>query len=93
MKYKINNFHGDGSLGLSIHAPYDKIIVTAGAPSIPEKLLDQLATGGILVIPVGNEKTQFMYRILKTKDNQLVKEEHGGFKFVPLMGKDGWQKK
>ncbi|MFN3404135.1 MAG: protein-L-isoaspartate(D-aspartate) O-methyltransferase [Cytophagaceae bacterium] len=93
MNYKIQNYCGDGTQGLPLHAPYDKIIVTAGAPAVPDKLIEQLNLGGMLVIPVGNEKTQQMYRIKKTTDNKLIKEDHGDFKFVPLVGKNGWQKK
>src|SRR6201996_2617248 len=60
MGYKPNFFLGDGSKGIEAHAPYDKIIVTAGAPMVPEELLRQLAIGGILVIPVGDAETQKM---------------------------------
>ncbi len=84
-------FHGDGSKGLPVKAPYDKIIVTAGAPVIPAALTDQLSEGGILIIPVGNREKQTMVRIRK-KNGGLIKEELSSFAFVPLLGEDGWKK-
>ncbi|MFT2007594.1 protein-L-isoaspartate(D-aspartate) O-methyltransferase [Pontibacter sp. 13R65] len=86
-----HTFHGDGSEGLPRHAPYDKIIVTAGAPGIPKSLVRQLAIGGILVIPVGDEKLQKMLRITRTGENDFTREEFSDFKFVPLLGKSGWE--
>ena len=83
-------FYGDGSKGLSAHAPYDKIIVTAGAPTVPKELISQLNEGGILVIPVGDNKTQKMIRLRKTADKKLEKEVFNDFKFVPLLGEQGW---
>lgn len=88
--YKANFFLGDGTLGIPEHAPYDKIIVTAGAPTVPETLLAQLKTGGILVIPVGNDDTQKMLKLRKISEERIEKEEAGLFKFVPLKGKEGW---
>lgn len=85
-----NTFHGDGSEGLPRHAPYDKIIVTAGAPGVPKSLVMQLNMGGILVIPVGGETTQKMLRITRTGESEFTKEEFSNFKFVPLLGKSGW---
>jgi protein-L-isoaspartate(D-aspartate) O-methyltransferase len=82
---------GDGSKGLPAKAPYDKIIVTAGAPVIPAALTDQLAEGGILIIPVGDLQKQSMIRIRK-KDGHLKKEEFANFAFVPLLGESGWKK-
>lgn len=82
-------FHGDGSKGLPAKAPYNKIIVTAGAPVVPKSLTDQLADNGILIIPVGNRDKQVMLRITKKKD-QLITEEFENFAFVPLLGKEGW---
>ena len=92
MGYKPNFFFGDGSKGLPQHAPYDKIIVTAGAPSVPDALIDQLRVGGVLVIPVGDAKTQRMLRITKTAENKVRTESFDNFKFVPLLGADGWRK-
>jgi protein-L-isoaspartate(D-aspartate) O-methyltransferase len=87
---KINFFFGDGSLGLPSFAPFDRIIVTAGAPSIPEKLIHQLVIGGKLIIPVGDDKNQRMLRITRISESEFKREEFGAFKFVPLLGKDGW---
>ncbi len=89
--YKPNFFFGDGSKGLSRFAPYDKIIVTAGAPTVPNALIDQLKVGGCLVIPVGNQKTQQMMRITKTGESKIKSEVFKDFKFVPLLGDDGWR--
>lgn len=88
---KPHTFHGDGSQGLPKHAPYDKIIVTAGAPGIPKTLVQQLNVGGILVIPVGNESSQKMMRITRVEHDEFTKEEFSNFKFVPLLGKSGWE--
>ncbi len=87
---KIKFFQGDGSLGMPAFAPFDRIIVTAGAPTIPEKLIHQLKIGGMLVIPVGNAKTQTMLRVTRLSETEFKKEECGAFKFVPLLGKEGW---
>src|SRR5690349_11246066 len=84
-------FFGDGSKGLPSKAPFDKIIVTAGAPVIPNALTEQLADGGILVIPVGDRERQKMIRIRK-KGSALLKEEFDNFAFVPLLGEQGWEK-
>lgn len=75
---------GDGYKGLPTYAPFDKIIVTAGAPFIPEALIDQLKPGGMLVIPVG-EDIQTMKRITKTENSEKIEEDFGSFKFVPLL--------
>jgi protein-L-isoaspartate(D-aspartate) O-methyltransferase len=87
--YKPYFFLGDGSKGLPAKAPYDKIIVTAGAPVVPKSLTEQLTEGGILVIPVGNRDKQVMLRIRKV-NGKLLTEEYDNFAFVPLLGKDGW---
>lgn len=89
--YRPYFFHGDGSKGLKAKAPYNKIIVTAGAPVIPNALTDQLAEDGILIIPVGDRQKQMMVRIRK-KNGELVKEEFANFAFVPLLGEEGWKK-
>jgi len=83
-------FYGDGSKGLPAKAPFNKIIVTAGAPIVPSALTDQLAEGGILIIPVGDRDKQTMLRIRK-KDQKLIKEEFNNFAFVPLLGEQGWK--
>jgi protein-L-isoaspartate(D-aspartate) O-methyltransferase len=90
MGYKPHFFHGDGSKGLAAKAPFDKIIVTAGAPIVPQALTDQLAEGGILVIPVGNREKQVMLRIRKL-NGKLMQEEFDYFAFVPLLGDEGWK--
>lgn len=90
--YKPNFFYGDGSKGLAEHAPYDKILVTAGAPTVPSDLIKQLKVGGSLVIPVGNNKVQKMVRIQKASEKQLIKKEFSNFSFVPLLGDKGWKK-
>jgi protein-L-isoaspartate(D-aspartate) O-methyltransferase len=90
MKYKPRFFLGDGSKGIADHAPYDKIIVTAGAPTVPEELLKQLKIGGILVIPVGSEDAQKMVTILKTADDDYEKHVLDTFRFVPLKGEKAW---
>lgn len=81
----IRFFYGDGYKGLPTFAPFDKIIVTAGAPYIPEDLLKQLKIGGRLVIPVGEKEVQIMTLIVKLSENQYKKTELGSFKFVPLL--------
>ena len=75
---------GDGYKGLPNHAPFDSIIVTAGAPIIPQPLMAQLKIGGRLVIPLGNEK-QIMTLLIRKNDTQFEKHEFGDFKFVPLL--------
>jgi protein-L-isoaspartate(D-aspartate) O-methyltransferase len=83
-------FFGDGTGGIPAHAPYDKIIVTAGAPVVPEALIQQLKIGGILVIPVGDRSKQAMVKITKKSATEIQREEFEGFAFVPLLGKEGW---
>lgn len=90
LKFEPKFFLGDGTKGLPAYAPYNKIIVTAGGPFIPESLITQLTIGGILVIPVGDEKQQKMLKITRISQNEFHKEEHGNFKFVKLLGKEGW---
>ncbi len=80
---------GDGTLGYEVEAPYDRIIVTAGAPDIPQPLLDQLKIGGKLLIPVGSRFSQELLRITKETDG-FRKESLGGCIFVPLIGAHGW---
>ena len=78
-------FLGDGYKGLPKFAPFDKILVTAGAPLIPEDLKDQLKVGGRLVIPVGGDKRQEMTVVIKISENEYRTEKHGGFVFVPML--------
>ena len=81
---------GDGTIGWSEHAPYDAIIVTAGAPKAPQPLLDQLSIGGRLVIPVGDEQGQTLVRVTRTRTG-FKHEQLGECKFVKLLGKYGWR--
>ncbi len=90
MGYKAEFFCGDGSKGMAEHAPFNKIIVTAGAPFVPEDLLKQLAIGGILVIPVGDEQSQKMVTVLKVAENDFEKVTLDTFRFVPLVGDKAW---
>lgn len=87
--YNTKFFFGDGFKGLPLFAPYDKIIVTAGAPSIPDALLGQLKIGGRMVIPLGN-KVQIMTLIEKIAERKFEKTEYGEFKFVPLLEHKEW---
>ncbi len=80
----------DGTIGWNEFAPYDGIIVTAGSPSVPENLKKQLAIGGQLVIPVGDRKQQSLVILHKVEDNRFATKEVPNFKFVPLIGKEGW---
>jgi protein-L-isoaspartate(D-aspartate) O-methyltransferase len=82
---------GDGSLGLPAHAPYDHILVTAGAPGLPPALLRQLRMGGQLVIPVGDAQLQQMLRVTREGPESFIREEFEAFRFVPLRGAEGWQ--
>ncbi|MCG8373282.1 MAG: protein-L-isoaspartate(D-aspartate) O-methyltransferase [Balneolales bacterium] len=82
---------GDGTLGWSTYAPYDGIVVTAGAPVVPQDLIKQLNVGGKLVIPVGDEKKQVMLRIVRVSETEYHQEELDNFKFVPLIGEKGWK--
>jgi protein-L-isoaspartate(D-aspartate) O-methyltransferase len=90
MGYKPKFFLGDGSKGIASHAPYNKIIVTAGAPTVPDILLQQLAIGGILVIPVGDEDSQKMVTVLKVGEHDYEKHVLDTFRFVPLVGDRAW---
>ncbi len=86
----IKYFYGDGFEGLPTYAPFDKVLVTAAAPFIPPKLVEQLKPGGKLVIPVGEGKVQQMLRITKHTDGSTSEEVFDNFSFVPmLIGKNG----
>jgi protein-L-isoaspartate(D-aspartate) O-methyltransferase len=78
-------FYGDGYKGLPSFAPFDRILVTAAAPAIPDALIQQLKPGGILVIPVGSGQTQIMTRVTKVSDSTVEKEACGHFRFVPML--------
>jgi len=85
LAYNPKLFFGDGYKGLPTFAPFDKIIITAGAPDIPKDLLLQLKVGGLMVIPVGGEEGQKMIRIKKISESELEQSEHGDFAFVPML--------
>jgi len=92
-KLKVTNVNiitGDGTLGLEEHRPYDSIMVTAGAPRIPECLIEQLNDPGRLVIPVGGRLSQTLMLVEK-KDNETINKEICGCVFVPLVGEMGWR--
>jgi protein-L-isoaspartate(D-aspartate) O-methyltransferase len=80
---------GDGTIGWRRYAPYDAILVAAGGPEVPEPLLDQLAMGGRMLIPVGSRETQRLILVRRTP-NDIVYEEVLDCKFVPLLGRFGW---
>lgn len=82
----IRVYFGDGYNGLPAFAPFDKIIVTAGAPYIPQKLIDQLKPGGKMVIPVDENDYQVMTLVIKNNDNTTEITQHGLFRFVPMLG-------
>ena len=81
---------GDGTLGWPEFAPYDRIIITAGAPAIPEKLLNQLNEGGIMVVPVGGKDHQIL-KIIQRKGDTASSSDSVGCVFVPLIGIHGWK--
>ncbi len=86
---RVTIINGDGSLGFPEKAPYDRILVTAAAPDIPKPLIDQLKSGGILLIPVGRASLfQNLLKVTKT-DGKTKQENLGGVAFVPLTGKYG----
>lgn len=88
--YRPNLKCGDGTVGWSAYAPYDGIMVTAGAPVVPEDLIKQLSVGGRLIVPVGDQKVQTMIRITRVSDNEFKQEQLKQYKFVPLIGQKGW---
>lgn len=80
----------DGSLGWRANAPYDAIVVSAAAPSVPATLTEQLAEGGRLVLPVGSLRAQRLVRVVR-RGQQFIESEHGGASFVPLVGCEGFR--
>ncbi|HEX7901325.1 MAG TPA: protein-L-isoaspartate(D-aspartate) O-methyltransferase [Planctomycetota bacterium] len=80
---------GDGSSGVGTEAPFDRIIVTAGAPAVPPSLVEQLGDGGVMVIPVGGEDEQDLLR-LRREDGRVTREKMCGCVFVKLLGAEGW---
>jgi protein-L-isoaspartate(D-aspartate) O-methyltransferase len=82
----IKYFYGDGYEGLPTYAPFDRVLITAAAPEIPQKLIAQLKPGGMMVIPVGSGNLQTMKRITKNEDGTLKEEAFDLFSFVPMLG-------
>lgn len=89
---RVHTKFGDGTIGWDEFAPYDGIIVTAGSPSVPGSLKKQLAVGGRLVIPVGDKKSQRLKFIRKTGEDSFDIRDIPEFAFVPLIGREGWNK-
>jgi protein-L-isoaspartate(D-aspartate) O-methyltransferase len=84
--------HADGSKGYPEKAPFDRILVTAGAPKVPKPLIDELKPGGIMLIPVGSISLfQSLFRMTKTNEGKVKEENLGGVAFVPLTGEYGHQ--
>jgi protein-L-isoaspartate(D-aspartate) O-methyltransferase len=81
----VHYFYGDGYLGLPTYAPFDKIIITAAAPSVPEKLVEQLKAGGKMVVPIGEGRVQQMFRIHKDESGKIHNEIFDDFSFVPML--------
>jgi protein-L-isoaspartate(D-aspartate) O-methyltransferase len=88
---KVNIRLADGTLGWQDMAPFDAIIVTAGAPDVPQEYLNQLSIGGRLVIPVGDRESQVLLRITRISENEYKEEKMLGCRFVPLIGNHGWK--
>ena len=89
---RVHAKYGDGTIGWAEFAPFDGIIVTAGSPSIPNKLKEQLAVGGRMIIPVGDKVSQKLLLVKKTGENNFEVETIPEFAFVPLIGREGWKK-
>jgi len=87
----IRLYQQDGTLGLPARGPFDRILVTAGAPEIPQTYLDQLKVGGVMIIPVGKQHTQKMLKVIKTDETDYKRETYSDFRFVPLRGEHGWE--
>jgi protein-L-isoaspartate(D-aspartate) O-methyltransferase len=83
--YKANLVYGDGFKGAPGHAPFDRILVTCGAPVVPQDLLHQLKVGGSMVVPVGAGEQQVMLRIVRVGPAEFQRDEHGVFSFVPML--------
>jgi len=88
---KVNIRLADGTVGWQDMAPFDGIIVTAGAPKVPQEYLDQLSLGGRLIIPVGDRESQVLMRITRVGEAEYKEEKMLGCRFVPLIGSQGWK--
>jgi protein-L-isoaspartate(D-aspartate) O-methyltransferase len=84
---KAHLFFGDGYKGVPAHAPFDKILITCGAPRVPEALLEQLKPGGKLIVPIGSGEKQEMTEIIRLNEREAVRKTHGTFSFVPMLEK------
>ncbi|MFO7977506.1 MAG: protein-L-isoaspartate(D-aspartate) O-methyltransferase [Bacteroidales bacterium] len=87
MNYHPKLFYGDGYKGLPAFAPFDRVLITAAAPQIPQALLRQLRIGGFMVVPIGADKTQVMMKITRVDEDSYEQEEFGEFRFVPMLTK------
>lgn len=85
LNYNARLSFGDGYKGLPTQAPFDKMIITCGAPSIPESLIKQLKVGGVMIIPIGEGEEQLMKKVVKTSETDFEEEDFGVFKFVPML--------
>ena len=81
----IKFFYGDGYAGQPTFAPFDRILITAGAPAVPEGLISQLKVGGVLVVPVGEGDAQRMHRIVRVSASEIKQEVFDEFSFVPML--------
>lgn len=89
---RVHAKYGDGTIGWKDFAPFDGIIVTAGSPSIPQKLKEQLIVGGRMIIPVGDRVSQKLLLFKKISEEEFETETIPEFAFVPLIGREGWKK-
>lgn len=89
---RVHAKYGDGTIGWKEFAPFDGIIVTAGSPTIPQKLKEQLSIGGRMIIPVGDRSSQKLYLLKKISESDFESEIIPEFSFVPLIGREGWKK-
>jgi protein-L-isoaspartate(D-aspartate) O-methyltransferase len=86
LHYRIHFFYGDGYAGLPTYGPFDRILITAAVPRVPENLLGQLITGGRMVVPLGEKDSQVMTLIEKKGESEYLTSSHGLFVFVPMLG-------
>ena len=89
---RVHAKYGDGTIGWKDFAPFDGILVTAGSPSIPQKLKEQLDVGGRMIIPVGDRVSQKLILLKKISEEEFETETIPEFAFVPLIGREGWKK-
>ncbi|MBK7630081.1 MAG: protein-L-isoaspartate(D-aspartate) O-methyltransferase [Ignavibacteriales bacterium] len=92
LSIRVHAKYGDGTIGWTEFAPFDRIIVTAGSPSIPNKLREQLVIGGKMIVPVGDRSSQKLYLLKKNSEDEFESEVIPEFAFVPLIGREGWKK-